>query len=176
MDKRSPIYIRTATKEDAPHITDIGRDVFSRTFGHSLEKQDLEDYLNSEYTIEKIEEVISSPLCQSYVAVDGTEVVGFGKLRKESYEDCIKNLNKPIELWRLYVSISQHGRGIGAQLIDHLENLARNQGYENIWLGVWEENYVAQKVYKRHGYVECGVHPFTMGQCVQNDLILMKKL
>jgi ribosomal protein S18 acetylase RimI-like enzyme len=40
----------------------------------------------------------------------------------------------------------------------------------------WEENFKAQKVYERIGFRKVGQHDFKMGNCVQTDWILTKRL
>ena len=40
----------------------------------------------------------------------------------------------------------------------------------------WEENFKAQKVYERMGFRKVGQHDFKMGNCVQTDWILTKRL
>lgn len=54
--------------------------------------------------------------------------------------------------------------------------MAREQGFSHIWLGVWEENFTAQKVYQKLGYVMAGDHDFTIGEVVQTDHIMVKSL
>ena len=81
-----------------------------------------------------------------------------------------------MELQRLYVSRESHGRGVGKALSNKVEELARDLGYRKIWLGVWEGNFVAQKVYESMGYERVGEHEFTMGRCIQMDWIMLKPL
>lgn len=56
------------------------------------------------------------------------------------------------------------------------EGVARDEGYKVMWLGVWEENFKAQKAYQKMGLGKVGAHDFTMGECVQTDWILSKFL
>ncbi|KPI36665.1 uncharacterized protein AB675_10040 [Cyphellophora attinorum] len=46
----------------------------------------------------------------------------------------------------------------------------------NMWLGVWEGNFVAQGVYEKAGFERVGDHEFRMGRCVQIDWIMVKQL
>lgn len=82
----------------------------------------------------------------------------------------------PIELQRLYVTQEYHGAGVGRALIDRVEEIARGEGYKTLWLGVWEENFKAQNVYAKMGFRKVGEHDFKMGNCVQTDWILSKRL
>lgn len=52
----------------------------------------------------------------------------------------------------LFVSPDYRSRGIGSQLMDAVENLARQQGYSRVGLGVGVENVRARSLYERRGY------------------------
>jgi ribosomal protein S18 acetylase RimI-like enzyme len=43
-----------------------------------------------------------------------------------------------------------------------------------VWLGVWEFNPRAIKFYTRYGFKKVGVHPFVLGNDVQNDWLMAK--
>jgi len=90
-------------------------------------------------------------------------------------EDCVKGA-KPMKLQRLYVDETYHGSGVGGALFRFVENWAKEKGFETLWLGVWEENLKAQKVYERFGFSKVGAQDFIMGTCVQTDWILIKNL
>ena len=56
------IKIRLANKEDAKFIALLGRITFTETFGHFFrDKQDLLNYYNSTFSVEKIENGIAKP-------------------------------------------------------------------------------------------------------------------
>ena len=56
------IEIRLAKKEDAQFIALLGRITFTETFGHFFrDKQDLLDYYNSTFSVQKIEDGIKKP-------------------------------------------------------------------------------------------------------------------
>lgn len=61
-------------------------------------------------------------------------------------------------------------------LIEAIEKMAKEEGYETLWLGVWEENIKAQRFYGRYGLEKCGFHDFKMGECIQRDWVLKKSI
>ncbi|RMZ90853.1 hypothetical protein DV736_g1918, partial [Chaetothyriales sp. CBS 134916] len=151
------LTFKSATLADAPSITQLGRSVFTDTFGFSIPTNDLQTYLDEVYTLPAIEADIASPTKHIFPSLAD-----------------IPNL---VELQRLYVRGDSYGRGLGKALAAYAESLARHQlGYSNIWLGVWEGNFVAQRVYETLGYERAGEHEFTMGRCVQIDWIMLKPL
>ncbi|KAJ3494329.1 hypothetical protein NLG97_g4152 [Lecanicillium saksenae] len=199
------IEIRKATLADAAGIVRIGRDVFTTTFGHSVPEPELLAYLDSAYTEPLITAELKDPAKDVIVAVhrhdshgpdtspteaepdtgkalvaDGA-VVAFAQLTRGTSVDepCVASLahaESSVELQRLYVDNSYHGKGIGSRLAGTTEDIARKEGFTHMWLGVWEENGVAARVYAKLGYSPIGFHDFAVGSIVQRDDILMKQL
>ena len=81
-----------------------------------------------------------------------------------------------MELQRLYVSRDAQGLGVGKTLMSSIETKAREMGYQYMWLGVWEGNFIAQRVYESMGFERVGEHEFRMGRCIQTDWIMVKEL
>ncbi|KAH7391393.1 acyl-CoA N-acyltransferase [Cadophora sp. MPI-SDFR-AT-0126] len=174
---RREFRIRAAEPKDVEAIAALGSRVFSNSFGYSLSAVDLEAYLKSSYSHSAIASDLSNPNMDTIVATDANDhVVGFSQLTRGTTEPCLAGVEKTVELQRLYVSEDCHGAGIGKKLANRIEEMAKEQGFLTMWLGVWEENFKAQKVYQKLGYVKVGSHDFKMGDCIQTDWILIKKL
>lgn len=56
-------------------------------------------------------------------------------------------------LTELFLEPSARGQGLGRQAMDHLEGVARDYGARALHLMVRNENVVAQRLYRSHGYV-----------------------
>ncbi|KAK0123212.1 hypothetical protein ONS96_010212 [Cadophora gregata f. sp. sojae] len=174
---RREFKIRAAKPKDVEAIAALGSRVFSNSFGYSLSPVDLEAYLQSAYSHTAIKSDLSNSNMDTIVATDSNDhVVGFSQLTRGTTEPCLAGVEKTVELQRLYVSEDCHGAGVGRKLVDRVEGMAREQGFVTMWLGVWEENFKAQKVYLKLGYVKVGSHDFKMGDCIQTDWIMSKKL
>jgi len=138
---------------------------------------DLQAYLISAYSVQSVASDLANPNIDIIVACSSSDsVIGFTQLTRGTMEDCLKGSEMPIELQRLYVTQEYHGAGVGRALIDRVEEIARGEGYKTLWLGVWEENFKAQNVYAKMGFRKVGEHDFKMGNCVQTDWILSKRL
>lgn len=171
------IIVRRANLADAAAITTLGGDVFSLTFGHSVPPHELQAYLDSAYTIELITNDLQDPMKDVVVATNkDQEILGFAYLTRGTTEPCVTELDRKVELQRIYVYPATHGKGIGGLLARSVEKLAQEQGFEYIWLGVWEENHNAQRAYEKWGYKRVGEHDFEVGSVVQTDYILVKRL
>ncbi|EST08097.1 GNAT domain protein [Kalmanozyma brasiliensis GHG001] len=173
--------IRHAQATDAAEIASLGASVFFDSFAHSMPAEDMDNYLKSSYTAERIQsEIEDTHTYLFYVARDDTtnELLGFAQLNRFSDEPCLQ-IKPPhtIELQRIYTASKAHGRGVGSKLMSQALDYAIAQGFKAIWLGVWEENLKAQKFYlERHAFNKVGDHDFTIGSCVQRDLILERHL
>lgn len=168
---------RAAKESDAVAIATLGAHVFTVTFGHSVEPEELQAFLDESYTTECILKDIHDANKDVIVAEgsDG-EILGFAYLTRGTTEPCVEHLENIAELQRIYVHPSTHGRGVGRVLSMRIEEMAREQGFEHLWLGVWEENNRALGAYKKWGYREVGEHDFVVGSVVQKDLIMQKEL
>lgn len=108
-------------------------------------------------------------------------IVGFAQLTRgssmaEPWVASLEHAASSVELQRLYVDTSYHGKGIGSRLAGSIEDIARREGFTHMWLGVWEENNVAAGLYAKLGYSFIGYHDFAVGSIIQRDDILMKEL
>lgn len=190
-----PLKIRQATVDDAEQISLLGIDVFTTTFGASgCTPEQLQKYLDECYSVEAIRGDLQDPHKTTLVSFDdssassassssssssGPKITGFALINRASSdaEPAIAgHYAKPIELQRLYVDAAEHGRGIGQALMNEAEGLARSEGWVHMWLGVWESNFRAQKIYGKLGYQRVGEHLFDVGGDPQWDWILVKKL
>ncbi|TGO08816.1 hypothetical protein BTUL_0191g00260 [Botrytis tulipae] len=175
---QTSILVRNAQLDDADQVAELGSFVFSATFGHSVEPHQLQTYLDESYSVTATAADISDPQKDMIVATkEGNgEIIAFALLTRGTSEPCLQHLPNAVELQRIYVHPSAHGQGVGKLLADRLEKMARDQRFEYMWLGVWEENHRAIKAYEKWGYKKVGKHDFTIGQIVQTDHVLLKQL
>jgi ribosomal protein S18 acetylase RimI-like enzyme len=171
------IHIRKATPEDVATVSKLGAHIFAVTFGHSVPAKELQSFLEDSYSISATEKDLKDPMKDMVVASnqDGA-ILGFALLTRGSTEPCLSHLESTVELQRIYVDPDHQGKGVGRLLANKLEEIARDEGFKHIWLGVWEENHNAQGMYEKLGYRRVGHHDFTIGEIVQTDDIMTKEL
>jgi len=173
------IIIGYATLSDAEAIAKIGAETFSTTFGFSVSAEDLADFLATTYTTDSTLADMKDPAILTFTARDAAgKILGFVQLVRGLTEPCVPgdDATKHAELRRLYVDSSAHGRGIGSKLIATVEAQAREEGFEQLWLTVWEKHPGAQKLYHKLGYEKVGSTGFLTGASVQTDWVLSKAL
>ncbi|OLN87477.1 putative N-acetyltransferase [Colletotrichum chlorophyti] len=174
---RPAAVVRPATVADASAIAELGAHVFSVTFGHSVEPHELQAFLDESYTVEAVTKELNDPNKDTILAVDAVgDVLGFAMLTRGSSEPCLAHLKNTVELQRIYMYPKAHGTGAARLLADRIDEMARAEGFEHIWLGVWQENWRAKRAYEKWGYSTVGTHDFVVGSVVQTDDIMVKKL
>lgn len=172
-----PFSVRPALPSDTDDIAELGAHVFTVTFAHSVQPHELEAFLEESYTTTAITNDLNDESKDVIVAVDADDqLLGFAYLTRGSSEPCVDEVQDKVELQRIYVHPSAHGQGIGRLLASRIEQMALDQGFKNIWLGVWEENENALKAYEKWGYHKVGDHDFVIGKVVQTDHIMLKSL
>lgn len=181
-----PIHLRPALPEDAAQIATLGATVFTKTFGHAVSQKGLSEFLTENYSTTSIFKDITNPSKSTIVAyteepttstcTTSSKIVGFALLTRDSKEPCLAHLSDVVELQRLYVDGAFQGRGVGKMLEEKVEEMARGMGFGTLWLGVWEENSRALRVYEKMGFEIVGEHDFVIGEVVQKDLIMVKRI
>lgn len=195
----SPISLRHATPVDAEQVVQVGRSVNLSTFGKFVtDEEGYREHLKEKYTLEKILKDIEDPEQDFLVAVVGGEegvvvdggaenggdavgskqekIIGFATLVRSNTYPCLEHLEAIIELGRIYIYPEYHGRGVGKGLMGRLEEIARKEGRRNMWLGCYEDNEVAKKVYEKAGFVPVGERFNTIGEDNCRDLVMVKRL
>ena len=81
-----------------------------------------------------------------------------------------------IEIQRIYVIEKMKGKKIGKALIEKCFEIAREKGYETLWLGVWDKNIAAQKFYEKIGMKNVGTTDFTDGKNEFINLVFAKSV
>jgi diamine N-acetyltransferase len=170
------VRIEKANKEHVDIIATLGVTTFYETYAAYNSASDMDKYTSEHYNIERIETEITTPGINYFIAYVNKEVAGFAKLR---------NTGKPlpglpdvrnIELERIYVLQSFKKLGIGKALIDNCIKMSRDEGYEVIWLGVWQQNQPAINFYEKIGFECFGEHSFLLGEDLQLDLLMKMNL
>lgn len=171
------ISVRYAVPEDAKPLTDLSYTTFWDAFAHHPKNapDDLAYYMRQAFNIEQITEELSHPDSIFLIAEIDGELAGYAKLILNSIEPGIA-AEKPIELNRLYSQQKFLGQGVGQTLMDACFNLAKEHGFDTMWLGVWEYNPRAQRFYERNGFHFVGKHTFVLGSDPQTDLLMEKEL
>lgn len=169
------LIIRETVPAEAALIAQLARQSFSETFAAHNTPSDLAQFLDAAYGESQQAKELADPAWTTLLALVGNQPAGFAQLRRDTLEACVKG-PKTVELNRLYVLQAHHGAGVGAGLMAEVITRARQEGFQTLWLGVWEHNPRGLAFYRKWGFEQVGSHVFQVGSDPQTDLILVLSL
>ena len=169
------ISIIKAKLQDIEKLQKIGRQTFFETFSESNSEENMQNYLDEGFSIEKLTTELTDTNAEFYFAVLDEEVIGYLKLNFGDSQTELKD-NKALEIERIYVSKEFHGKSVGQLLYDKAIEVAKHKNVDYVWLGVWEENPRAISFYKKNGFVEFNKHIFKLGDDEQIDIMMKLNL
>jgi ribosomal protein S18 acetylase RimI-like enzyme len=164
--------IRRATPADAQAFGELAAATFVETFGHLYPPEDLRSFLQG-YELEASTRTLSDPMRAVWFAeVQGSQVgfitVGACKLPVENLEPSAG------EVQQLYVLAKFHNLKLGTRLMDTGLEWLESQRRAPLYVGVWSENYGAQRFYARYGFTKVGDYGFPVGKTVDHEFILKR--
>ncbi|WP_440870232.1 GNAT family N-acetyltransferase [Staphylococcus shinii] len=167
--------IRICKVSDTEYLKQIGKKTFGETFRSQNKKENIEAYLKTAFTSERMVEELKNPNSYFYFIYFKNELAGYLKLNLSNAQtEEIEGNN--IEIERIYILRKFQKNGLGKELYKQALKLAKDLECENIWLGVWEKNENAIQFYKKLGFYKIGEHVFFMGDEKQIDFIMLKEL
>ncbi|RRJ89712.1 GNAT family N-acetyltransferase [Paenimyroides tangerinum] len=169
------IGIEKLTISDLDELQKIGRQTFYETFSESNTEENMKNYLESGFSVDKIKTELSDENADFYFAKIDKKIIGYLKLNFGQSQTELKD-DKALEIERIYVLKEFHGKKVGQILYDKAIEIAKNKNADYVWLGVWEENPRAINFYKKNGFVEFDKHIFKLGNDEQTDIMMKLKL
>src|SRR5688500_3503083 len=130
------LTIRKATKEDAVLIADLSRQTFYDTFAADNSKEDMDLFLEKQFTKGKLILEVGAPENTFLLAYYNDEIAGYVKLREGRLPKSLGTKNA-LEIARLYAVTGMIGKGIGKALMQASIDVAKEREKDAIWLGVW---------------------------------------
>jgi diamine N-acetyltransferase len=166
--------IRRASPRDAEALAAIGARTFSDTFGHLYPPQELRDFLVEAYGVESIRADLEDAAKAAWLVEADGQVIGYAQVgpcalpHPEVTARCG-------ELKRFYFLRAWQNRGLGGRLFEPAMAWLLQAGPRDVWIGVWSENFGAQRFYGRHGFEKVGTYGFRVGNTVDHDFILRRR-
>ncbi len=164
-------HIRKATIADIDLLQTIGSNTFIETYAHQNTPENLKIYLEEKFTYNQILNEIQTPKTIFLLVELENKIIGYAKMRVNLVEnpDVMS-----LEIERIYIKKIYHGQRYGANLMQKCIEVAQENNYESIWLGVWEHNPKAIQFYQKWGFEVFGTHIFQLGDYAQTDYLMKK--
>lgn len=167
------LAIRRSQISDLNSLRELSIDSFVNAYAAFNTEEDMQYYLSTNFSAEKIQEELSDPNLVFLLAVEQDEVVGYVKLGIDPGTKA--GATKPVEILRLYTRPDRIGKGIGKIILGGVEEYARANNHDAICLDVWQKNFRAVNFYQREGFSICGLTQFVLGKDVQDDFVMIKR-
>jgi len=165
------LVISKATKADVAVLCKMGAEIFYETYAVYNTEENMQQYIKETYSEKAILNELNEKGTSQLIARLGNEPVGYVKISTKNICEELAG-KRCFEIERLYVYGKYQGRKIGYELINACTEMALKEGYNTIWLGVWEHNAKAIGFYEKVGFVKFGQHVFKLGEDLQNDFLM----
>ena len=167
----NPITIRKAVITDVEILQKLSIKTFIETFAVNNTPENIAAYSNEKFNIEQLSTELNTKQSQFYLAFSDAIPIGYLKVNfAEAQTEIIEG--NTLEIHRIYVLQSFHGKNVGQLLLNKAINIGRTNGVSFLWLGVWEQNHRALQFYTKNGFVVFDQHIFIMGTDTQTDLMM----
>jgi diamine N-acetyltransferase len=169
------LVIREATIAEARLIADISHQTFYETFAAHNSRENMDKFLNQQFTKGKLIMEVGARENIFLLAYDNDKIAGYVKIRDERVPLSMGNVSA-LEVARLYAMNNQIGKGVGSLLMQSCIHIAKQRNKEWLWLGVWEKNQRAIDFYTRWGFKKFDETDFLLGDDMQRDWLMKKRI
>ena len=165
------IEIKRVFLKDVNQLQEIARQTFYETFSEQNTIEDMQNYLENNLSSDKLKQELEDINSEFYFSIFDNKVIGYLKINYGQAQTELKD-QKSVEIERIYVLKTYHGKNIGQVLYEKALDIASMTRAHSVWLGVWEKNMRAINFYKKNGFVEFDKHIFKLGNDNQTDIMM----
>jgi ribosomal protein S18 acetylase RimI-like enzyme len=171
----SQIIIRKAGKEDSTIVAALASATFFEAYVESDDPRTLAEYVHDSFSVDRVAVEINDPKNTFFLAEYDDRPVGFAKMRRGEKPPFLSGENC-VEIHRIYL-FSKFGRkGIGSALMEACYDRAGAEGFDSIFLGVWDKNEPGKRFYEKHGFTVVGETDFPYGDEVFVTEVMFRRL
>jgi len=173
---RHELSIVRLIESDIDVLQQLSKKTFSDSFNETNSKQNMDDYLDKEFSLTKLKQQLENPQSEFHVVkMNKDQLLGY--LKVNYGEAQTEHLPfAALEIERIYVDKEYQGQKIGELLINKAHQVAKSMSINHLWLGVWEHNLRAIKFYQKIGFEEFDRHVFMVGNDPQTDIMMRKQI
>ena len=167
--------IRPVTIIDVPALAELGAATFTEAFAHLYAREDLSTFLAEVHSEtawdQRLREAgVAVWLASIDAAPAGFVVAGSCKLPVTDLEPGAG------EIHQLYVRASFQKHRLGTRLLETALAWLVSQQQTPLYVGVWSENFGAQRLYQRFGFEKIGEYQFSVGRQLDREFIFRQRV
>lgn len=159
--------ITRASEDDLPLLSELGRNTFIESHGHSAPIADITKYVEQKFTYEVLQEELKDQNNIYYIVYYDKRPAGYSKILFNSPHSNIpqKNVTK---LERIYLLKDFFDLKLGLGLLTFNIDLSKRNDQAGMWLFVWKENPRAINFYSDIGFKVIGSYYFQLTETHSN--------
>jgi ribosomal protein S18 acetylase RimI-like enzyme len=161
------MYIKVENDRQIECLTRLAKKIWTNHFGRMIAKEILDVIIETVQSKEAIVEQMNDGLLYYLIPGKRSPVGYFGYRVSVSKGELF--------LSKLYILSTERRKGIGGQVLRHLETICRDKALSNIHLTVYPKNTSAIESYKKLGFRPAGTIHRDLGNGIAFDDILMQK-
>ena len=165
--------VRRARLADAEALARIGALTFTETFGHLYPPHDLAAFLAEAHSTDRAAADLAAPHTAAWLVTVQDDVVGYALAGRCDLPHA-EVADGDGELKRIYLLSRARNGGLGGRLFDAAIGWLQEGGPRTVWIGVWSQNYGAQRFYARRGFAKVGEYGFAVGETIDREFILRR--
>lgn len=162
--------IRRAREDEARTLSAIARTTFIETFGALYRQADLSDFLEKNHSVAAYEKLLADPKAALWLVEKDSAPVGYCVAGPCTLPAPDKPPNAG-ELARLYLLQSTQGGGLGTRLLETALAWLTAR-FERVYLSVYAENFGAQRLYTRAGFIKVHEYFYMVGEQADPEWIM----
>jgi ribosomal protein S18 acetylase RimI-like enzyme len=163
--------IKQANVNDVAALCQLAADTFYETFRPYNTEEDIQAYIKKAYDLQVISKQLANTQ-QYYFAIAYVNEKPAGYIKLIFNQAHPKLSGKVAELEKIYVLKSNWDTKNGAALMQHAIENCKQQGFEKLFLGVWEENERAVNFYRKFGFEVFDTRQFQLGNRLCEDYMM----
>lgn len=165
-----PVTVTAAGADLAGELAAVAAATFPLACPPSVPAADIAAFIEEHLSAERFAGYLADPTRRVLAARDGTRLIGYAMLVAGP------GPHPGIELSKFYVLAGHHGQGAAAALMSAALVSAAASGASRVWLGVNRKNERAQRFYRKQGFTVTGERTFTLGEAVEEDYVMTRRL
>jgi N-acetylglutamate synthase-like GNAT family acetyltransferase len=168
--KMSNPNFKQATIADLPLIQKLAESIWRAHYAAIITLEQINYMLDKYCSVEAMTHQIRHEHYQYFLICQQDHPIGYFAVKPEPE-------NKKLFISKVYLEAASQGKGIGQAVLKYIENLAKKQSIQSLYLTVNKQNHHAVKAYQKHGLciIDSVVTDIGSGY-VMDDFIMEKKL
>ncbi|PKQ70086.1 GNAT family N-acetyltransferase [Raineya orbicola] len=171
------LTIWQATPKDLPTLLYLAQETFREKWIPIDGKELVEAYIQQNMQISHFQNALLNPDISFWIAFWEEKPCGYLKIIRNAIPDKYIHLGKNfLQIEKLYLFAFAHRLKIGSELMKIALQVAQNENFDVLWLGVWSKNEQAIRFYEKFGFQKIGDWIFIMGDKICEDEWIMAKV